>query len=78
MLLNFAEQKTPCWVKKKNHVFFVTQQLCNSDTELPAVTDEGSFFQRSQSKKLNEYCNFTNFRCVNISVASDRGAFGGV
>ena len=23
-----------------------------------------------------EYCNFTNFRCVKISVSSDRGAFG--
>ena len=23
----------------------------------------------------NEHCNFTNFRCVKISVASDRGAF---
>ena len=22
------------------------------------------------------YCNFTNFRCVKISVASDHGAFG--
>ena len=22
------------------------------------------------------YCNFTNFRCVKISVASDGGAFG--
>ena len=26
--------------------------------------------------QVNAYCNFTNFRCVKISVASDRGAFG--
>ena len=25
-----------------------------------------------------KYCNFTNFRCVKISVASDHGAFGSV
>ena len=25
---------------------------------------------------MHIYCNFTNCRCVKISVASDRGAFG--
>ena len=25
-----------------------------------------------------DYCNFTNFRCVKISVGSDHGAFGAV
>ena len=24
----------------------------------------------------SNYCNFTNFRCVKISVSSDHGAFG--
>ena len=27
---------------------------------------------------LRAYCNFTNFRCVKISVTSDHGAFGKV
>ena len=26
--------------------------------------------------KIAGYCNFTNFRCVKISVARDCGAFG--
>ena len=32
----------------------------------------------SQLVQTMRYCNFTNFRCVKISVLSDHGAFGGV
>ena len=36
-------------------------------------TGSPRYFVRYHSRP---YCNFTNFRCVKISVASDHGAFG--
>ena len=37
---------------------------------------EKSCSLRCDGRLENGYCNFTNFRCVKISVASDHGAFG--
>ena len=31
-----------------------------------------------EQRRYFRYCNFTNFRCVKISVTSDHGAFGKV